>query len=270
MFHQATLDAPRRNLYKGFSLIDELSHQGDSGSPVPATTSLSVSSFVSSLTSNLAVPNTRLVSVSSHDIVSISSPSLAESAVNAANKNISSSLLDLSSLSPSHASVSPHLDLPIANFGKRKYKPVALKTRPVITSLPERFRIIRDIRGDPLASIPALSPVPPPFVPTGRYTDERHDIIDSVHPAGFLWPSERALMHHFMCLQNEGFAWDDSERGRFRDDFFPPVEVPIVDHKPWVLRNIPIPPGIYHEVCALIRRKIAAGVYEPSNSSYRS
>jgi hypothetical protein len=77
-------------------------------------------------------------------------------------------------------------------------------------------------------------------------------------------------MHHFMCLQNQGFAWDDSERSRFCDNFFPPVEMPVVDHKPWVLRNIPIPPGIYDEVCRVIRRKLAAGVYEPSNSSYRS
>ncbi|ETW82378.1 hypothetical protein HETIRDRAFT_314923, partial [Heterobasidion irregulare TC 32-1] len=33
---------------------------------------------------------------------------------------------------------------------------------------------------------------------------------------------------------------------------------------------MPIPPGIYDEVCRLIKTKIAAGVYEPSNSSYRS
>ena len=75
-------------------------------------------------------------------------------------------------------------------------------------------------------------------------------------------------MHHFMCLQNLGFAWDDSERGRFREDFFPPVSMPIIEHKPWVQRNMPIPLGIYDEVCRLIKTKIAAGVYEPSNSSY--
>ncbi|THH10096.1 hypothetical protein EW146_g8480 [Bondarzewia mesenterica] len=33
---------------------------------------------------------------------------------------------------------------------------------------------------------------------------------------------------------------------------------------------MPIPPGIYDKVCDVIRTKIAAGVYEPSNSSYRS
>ncbi|OBZ73903.1 hypothetical protein A0H81_06079 [Grifola frondosa] len=34
--------------------------------------------------------------------------------------------------------------------------------------------------------------------------------------------------------------------------------------------QIPIPPGIFDEVCRIIRKKIEAGVYEPSNSSYRS
>ncbi|OBZ70364.1 hypothetical protein A0H81_09645 [Grifola frondosa] len=71
-----------------------------------------------------------------------------------------------------------------------------------------------------------------------------------------------------MCKQHEGFAWDDTERGRFRQDFFPPVEIPVIEHKPWVQRNIPIPPGIFDEVCRIIRKKIEAGVYEPSNSSY--
>jgi hypothetical protein len=159
----------------------------------------------------------------------------------------------------------------IATFAAaRKYKPVALKTRPIATFLPEKYRIIRNIIGDPLADIPTLSPNPPPFRPTGRYTTERRDIIDKVHSGDFLWSAERELMHHFMCLQHLGFAWNDTERGRFREDFFPPVVMPVVSHKPWVLRNIPIPPGIYDEVCRMIQVKLDAGVYERSNSSYRS
>jgi hypothetical protein len=39
---------------------------------------------------------------------------------------------------------------------------------------------------------------------------------------------------------------------------------------PWVQCNIPIPPGLYQEVCRLVKNKIDAGVFEPSNSSYRS
>ena len=37
-----------------------------------------------------------------------------------------------------------------------------------------------------------------------------------------------------------------------------------------MLKNIPIPPGLYPKVCEVIKTKINAGVYEPSNSSYRS
>jgi hypothetical protein len=37
-----------------------------------------------------------------------------------------------------------------------------------------------------------------------------------------------------------------------------------------VERNFPIPPGIYEDVCAIVQKKLAAGIYEPSNSSYRS
>lgn len=157
-----------------------------------------------------------------------------------------------------------------ALFVTRKYKPVAQKIRPVITELPTKFRIERKIIGDPLATLPILNPIPPPFQPTGRYTAERRDMLDATHPPGFLLPAERDLMHHFMCLHNKGFAWTDSERGRFRTDFFPPIDIPVIPHKPWIQRNIPIPPGLYDEVCRIIRTKIDAGVYEPSNSSYRS
>jgi hypothetical protein len=151
----------------------------------------------------------------------------------------------------------------------KKYKPVALKTRPVLGELAAKFRIIRDIKGDPLEHLPVLNPNPPKFSPYGRYTQERKDIFDKAN-AGFLWPAERDLLHHFMVLHQDAFAWNDSERGHFREDFFPPVDMPVVPHTPWVLRNIPIPPGIYDDVCKLIKRKIDAGVFEPSNSSYRS
>ena len=152
---------------------------------------------------------------------------------------------------------------------KKKYKPVAQKVRGIIGEMPEKFRVIRNIVGDPLENMPILSPNPPPFVPTGRYTAERKAIIDKMNP-GFLLPAERDLLHHLMMLQEAGFAWEDKERGHFREDFFPPVDMPVVPHTPWVLKNIPIPPGLYDEVCAIIRKKIEAGVFEPSSSSYRS
>lgn len=150
-----------------------------------------------------------------------------------------------------------------------KYKPVHLKTKPVYAELPDIYRIKREIKGDPLKDMPPLNPHPPEFKPKGRYTQERMEMIDKKHVMD-LWPEERKLLHDVIANQNEAFAFDDSEGGRFRSDFFPPVFVPTIEHKPWVLKNIPIPPGLYDEICRIVKSKIDAGVYEPSNSSYRS
>ena len=88
--------------------------------------------------------------------------------------------------------------------------------------------------------------------------------------AGFLLAEERKLLHYFMMVHQDAFAWNDTKRGHFREDFFPPIEMPVVPHQPWVQKNIPIPPGIYDEVCQALQWKIEAGVMEPSNASYRS
>ena len=159
---------------------------------------------------------------------------------------------------------------PLVIYAGKKYKLVTLKVWPVETKLPSHFRIIRDIKGDPLENMLVLPTQPEDFVPTGCYTMERKEQLDKVHTGSFLLPEERKLMHHFMCMQNEGFAWNDTERGHFHEDFFPPIEMPTIPHKPWFEHNIPIPSSIYNEVCRLIKRKIDAGVYKPSNSSYCS
>ena len=164
----------------------------------------------------------------------------------------------------------PHgTEEPVLISAKKKYKPVACKVKPVLEDLPAKFRIIQNIKGDPLASLPVLNPHPIPFTPTGRYTQERKEQFDRDN-SHFLLPDERALLHNFMMLHNEVFAWDNSERGHFHEDFFPPIDIPVVPHEPWVKRNIRIPPGMYDELCKLVKQKIDAGVFEPSNSSYRS
>ena len=82
---------------------------------------------------------------------------------------------------------------PLAIFVGKKYKPVALKVRPVETELPSRFRIIRDIKGDPLENIPELPTHPQDFKPMGRYTQERKEQFDKVHEGNFLLPEEKKL-----------------------------------------------------------------------------
>lgn len=154
---------------------------------------------------------------------------------------------------------------------KKKYKPVHLKVCPVKAELPKQYRIIHDIKGNPLADMPKIdySNIPD-FTPTGCYTEERKRANDALHDGDFLLPEERRLLHHFVSLHDKAFAWDDTERGRFKEEFFPPIEFPVIPHTPWVEKNIPIPPSIYKEVCEVIKKKIQAGVYEPSNATYRS
>ena len=152
---------------------------------------------------------------------------------------------------------------------KKKYKPVDKKVHAIIAELPSEYRIVRHRIGDPLENMPLLSPTPSPDATAGRYNAERREKMRKDH-ADWLLPAELDLLDDLMCKQNQGFAWDDSERGTFRRDAFPPVRMPVVAHTPYVERNFPIPPGIRKEACELIERKIAAGVYEPSNASYRS
>ena len=155
-------------------------------------------------------------------------------------------------------------------FARKKYKPIACKIRPIETELPSQFCIICDIKGHPLETLPHLNPRLPNFKPTGQYTTKRCDQFEDVHTGNFLLPEERKLVHHFMCLQNGTFVWSNKERRYFREDFFLPIDIPTLPHKPWAQRNIPIPPRIYDKVCRLIKHKIDASMYKPSNSSYQS
>ena len=98
-----------------------------------------------------------------------------------------------------------------------KYKPVAKKIKPVAATLPEEFWTTRQIVGDPLTGMPSISPLPPEFSATGRYNEEACDIVDANHPGDFLLPEERKLMHHFMMLFEKGFAWNEMQKGRFRE-----------------------------------------------------
>ncbi len=44
----------------------------------------------------------------------------------------------------------------------------------------------------------------------------------------------------------------------------------MITHTPWVHKNIPIPTGLLDKVIEMFKENIAAGMYEPSDASYRS
>ena len=149
------------------------------------------------------------------------------------------------------------------------YKKVTNRIKPMATTLPEKFCIVRHIPSDPLAKLPIMPTCLPDFSPGSRYTEERMK-AQGVNPTGFLTDEEEKLIHHLIRVHEDGFAWTEEEKGKFSNDYFDPVVIPTVEHMPWVLKNIPIPPGKYNEIIRIIKDKIASGVYESSNSSYRS
>lgn len=53
-----------------------------------------------------------------------------------------------------------------------------------------------------------------------------------------LWPEEKELVKWMVAAHDVAFAWEESERGNFGYDYFPPVEIPTVEHIPWVQKNV--------------------------------
>lgn len=154
-------------------------------------------------------------------------------------------------------------------FAFTAYKRVDKKVKPIPTTFPEDCLVRRCIPEDPLLTLPPLPYHPPNFVPTYRISEERMDILD-VNGKGFLWPEEERLFKHIMVLNEESIAFEDAERGTFKESYFSPYIIPTVPHRPWEYKNIPIAPGIREKVMDVLRLKIEAGVYERSSSSYRS
>jgi hypothetical protein len=156
-----------------------------------------------------------------------------------------------------------------AVYGARKYVPVAKKVRPVPGTMPEEFRVVRHIPYDPMDTLPVMPEQPPEITPGLRLTQERIDGFDW-DPDGFLLPEEVRLAKWIVRETEQAFAWDESEKGRFSLDWFEPVEVPVIEHVPWAVKNFPIPPAMYDMVVSYLQDKIKSGAYEASNSSYRS
>jgi hypothetical protein len=156
-------------------------------------------------------------------------------------------------------------------FGNTKYKPVDRKVTPIPGTLPEEFKVVRRFPEDPLLTLPAVPKLPPEFSPGTRLNEERWEKIKSqLEEIGFLWPEEIKLVGYILRQNEMGIAWDDTEKGQFRTDYFPPIKFPIVAHVPWVHKNIRIPPGLKDRLIEELQRKINMGILEPTNSSYRS
>lgn len=191
----------------------------------------------------------------------------------------SQSLLSLYNGSSAHESVTrkarlsgsaqSRLTLALNDASCFAYKPVARKVRPVATTLPEDMRVARVAHPNPLEHLPELPTDPPEFEPGVRLTQERHDNMEWNRDE-FLTDTEVRLVKWMVRSHEMAIAWDETEKGVFDPEYYPPVLIPTIEHIPWMFRNIPIPNGIHDKVIQIIKEKIASGIYEPSSASYRS
>ena len=94
------------------------------------------------------------------------------------------------------------------------YKKVTNCICLVRTTLPEEYCIVRRIPSDLLLSLPVLLTHPPDFIPSEKFTKERREKMN-INVTGFLWPEEEKLILFLIKAQEDGIAWDASERGSF-------------------------------------------------------
>ena len=147
------------------------------------------------------------------------------------------------------------------------YKRVAQKVHPVSGTFPQEARVYHQFPHNPLDTLPPLPTTPPDFVPTERMTSEHMDSF-KVNGVGFLSEEEEKLFKHILVVNETTFPFEEKDRGILRRDYFSDYIMPTVPHTPWEYKNIPIPPGIRDKVIEMLKCKVDAGVYEPSQSSY--
>lgn len=149
------------------------------------------------------------------------------------------------------------------------YKRVDKKIKPINGHFPESAQVRRTIPVDPLLTLPRLDKKPPPFKPTSRLTQERMNMIN-INPDGYLSEQEERLFMQVLTNNETSLAFDESDRGTLKESYFSPYIMPTIEHTPWQIKHRPIAPGIRQQVIQILKDKIAGGVYEPSQSSYRS
>lgn len=62
----------------------------------------------------------------------------------------------------------------------KKYKPVVLKVRSILSALPSRFRIVQNIQDNPLEEILELLKQQPEFMPKKWYLLKRREKMNKV------------------------------------------------------------------------------------------
>lgn len=150
-----------------------------------------------------------------------------------------------------------------------RYKTVDKKVKPIPGVIPDEARTIRRFPSDPLEAYKPPPIDPPPFEDGNRVTRKTLDEL-KLFVDGFLSEDEIKIAEHILREREDAIAFDESQKGRFRPDYFSDYVIPTKPHIPWQQKPIPIPKAIREEVSEMFLEKIKNGTYERSQSSYCS
>ncbi|MBW0571191.1 hypothetical protein O181_110906 [Austropuccinia psidii MF-1] len=73
-----------------------------------------------------------------------------------------------------------------------------------------------------------------------------------------------------IALREKEIAFSAEERDLLKHSYGKPYRIPVIPHKPWQKKPIPIPKPIIPQLTELVRERIKTGLYEQSTSSYTS
>ncbi|PLW29184.1 hypothetical protein PCANC_25830 [Puccinia coronata f. sp. avenae] len=103
----------------------------------------------------------------------------------------------------------------------------------------------------------------------GRVTKARLGVVN-FGPEGWLRPDKLNLIKNVLAERNQAIAFDESERGLLKELYGLSYIIPVVEHKPWQKKKIPILAAKMDEYIRILRERVRNGLYEQSTSSYTS
>ena len=109
--------------------------------------------------------------------------------------------------------------------------------------------------------------MPLEFVGGKQYTQEQNE-ANNIDPTGIIWDREKKIIHHFLLMHEDTLTWDKTEKGSFKKLYFSLVKIPVLEHIPWIQKNIPIATGIRPQVISYVKAKVDSVIYKPSNALY--
>ncbi|TFK43134.1 hypothetical protein BDQ12DRAFT_695460 [Crucibulum laeve] len=118
------------------------------------------------------------------------------------------------------------------------------KVHPVSTAFPQKCQVTCQISEDPILVLPFLTTNHPDFIPSEKISEDQIKELN-INLDGSLSNEEEKVFKHVMKLNKATITFEDKE-----------------------YKNIPIPPGLIEKVIEVLKLKIEAEVYEPSQSSY--